>query len=161
MTIAEQIKKMLLALAAWQKGNGGSVKVANDEPHLFQLLGVNPGAPRGAILFDDELPRDEKDDDWSGRVDRKFIIAISRGRGFKLDQGKSLTEGVAGGDPMFVLVEEAREILRALRFDDVTGEPLPRYHGTRRLQFQGVTNDAYAITISIAAQIPDQIDYDQ
>ncbi|GEM_PF-2435882 len=158
MTIKEQIQLMLDALAAWHKGVGGSVKVANDEPHLFEILGENPGVPRSAILWDEENPRDPLNDDWSGRVDRKFIIAISRGRGFNLKQGDSLMKGVAGGLAMFELVEQAREILRALRVTDVPGESVPRYHGSKRLQFQGVTTDAYAITMGLAAQIPDQVE---
>ena len=157
MTITEQMKLMLDALAEWHKVVGGSVKVANDEPHLFTILGAAPGAARTAILFDEETARSEKNNDLLGRVDRKFIVAISRGRGFNLDQGKSLTEGVAQGKPMFELVEEAREVLRGLRMLG-ENEPVLYYLGSKRLQFQGVTTDAYAITLGLAADIPDQYD---
>jgi hypothetical protein len=158
MTIKEQVQVIYDALAAWHQVNGGAVKVANDESHLFTILGDAPGAPRTAILFDEETPRAEESNDYSGRVDRKIIIAVSRGRGFNLNQGDSLMKGADGGKPMFELVEELREVLRALRFGDY--EPIPRYLGSARLQFQGVTTDAYKITIGPAAQIPDQLDSD-
>ena len=156
MTIKEQMEMVQDALNVWHKGVGGSCKIANDEPNLFQILGEAPGAPRTAILFDEEDPRDAENNDISGRVDRKFIIAVSRGRGFKLELGKTLTEGVAGGLPMFELVEQSREILRKLRVTEVPEESVPRYYGSKRLQFQGITTDAYAVTIGLPAQIPDQ-----
>ena len=147
---------MQAALADWHKTVGGSCKIANDEPHLFAILGENPGAPRSAILFDEENPRSGELNDVLGRVDRKFIIAISRGRGFNLNLGDSLTKGVAGGQPMFELVEQAREVIRSMRFGG--DEEVPYYVGSKRLQFQGVTTDAYAIMISLAADIPYQSD---
>jgi len=45
MTIAGQIRLLLKALEPWAAANAGSVKVANDKPHLFQLLGASPGVP--------------------------------------------------------------------------------------------------------------------
>jgi hypothetical protein len=159
VTIKDQIEKVAAALADWHKSVGGAVKIANDEPHLFQILGDMPGAVRSAILFDEEMPRSLDLADVLGRVDRKLIVAVSRGRGFNLNQGDSLTKGVADGKPMFVLIEEAREVLRALRFPE-QDEPVPTYLGTKRLQFQGVTCDAYAITLGLAADIGDQTDPD-
>jgi len=38
----------------------------------------------------------------------------------------------------------------------VPEESVPRYYGSKRLQFQGITTDAYAVTIGLPAQIPDQ-----
>ena len=157
MSIKEQIELMQAALNAWHETVGGSCKVANDEPNLFQILGEAPGAPRSAVLFDEENPRSTVVNDLLGRVDRKFIIAVSRGRGFKLESGDTLTKGVAGGAPMFELVEQAREVLRSLRLLG-ENEPVPYYLGSKRLQFQGVTTDAYAITIGLTADIPDQYD---
>ena len=159
MTIADQMNLITKGLADWAKTNGGSVKIANDIPHLFTIRGANPGAPRAAVLFAGETPRNAELD-LLGRVDRKFYVAVSRGRGFKLNQGESLTEGVAGGKPMFVLVEEAREVLRSLRLSDLDDEPEPYYRGIDLLTFEGVTTDCLRIEIQIAAQIPDQVDYD-
>jgi len=160
MTIKDQIQQIADALAAWHRSVGGAVKIANDEPHLFQILGETPGAVRSAILFDEELPRSAELSDVLGRVDRKIMVAISRGRSLALNQGDSLMKGVGDGKPMFELVESAREVLRSLRFPDVD-EAAPAYLGARRLQFQGVTTDAYAITLGVVADIPDQTEADE
>lgn len=155
MTIDGQTKLLLKALEPWAASNAGSVKVANDKPHLFQLLGAGPGAPRAAVYFAEERPRSRKFNDMAGRVDRKFWVCISRGRGFNAEPGKSLTEGVAGGKPMFVLVEEARELVRGVRLDDID-ETRPYYKGAYPIEFPDATVDAYYIEVVLAADIPQQ-----
>lgn len=144
MTIAEQTRLLLAALEPWAAANAGSVKVAGDKPHLFQLLGASPGAPRAAVYFAWERPRSRKFNDLAGRVDRAFWVCVSRGRGFNAELGKSLTRGVAGGKPMFILVEEARELARALRQNDID-ESRPYYKGI------------HPIELLLAADIPQQL----
>jgi hypothetical protein len=155
MTIDGQTKLLLKALEPWAAANAGSIKVANDKPHLFQLLGTSPGAPRAAVYFVEEKPRSKKFNDIAGRVDRKFWVCVSRGRGFNAELGRSLTEGVAGGKPMFILVEEAREEVRGIRQEDID-EARPYYRGTQPIELEGATVDAYYIEIILAADIPQQ-----
>ena len=56
MTIKDQINQIQAALTEWHKSVGGACKIANDEPHLFTILGDAPGVPRTGILFDEEVP---------------------------------------------------------------------------------------------------------
>lgn len=157
MTIDGQTKQLLKALEPWAAENGGSVKVANDRVHLFQILGASPGAPRAAVFFVEERPRSRHFRDIAGKVDRKFRICISRGRGFNAALGKSLTEGVAGGKPMLVLAEEARELIRGLRLEDQTDDDSrPVYRGTYPIEFEAATVDAYYVEVLLAADIPEQ-----
>jgi hypothetical protein len=155
MNIKEQIRLLEKALEPWAAANAGSVKVANDKLHLFQLLGASPGAPRAAVYFVEERPRSRRFDDMAGRVDRKFWICVSRGRGFNAALGKSLTEGVAGGKPMFALVEEAREEVRGVRQDDID-ETRPYYKGTYPINLEDATVDAYYVEVALAADVPQQ-----
>jgi hypothetical protein len=155
MTIKEQMKLLEEALLPWAAANAGMVKVANDKPHLFQLLGTSPGAPRAAVYFVEERPRSRRFDDIAGRVDRKFWVCVSRGRGFNAELGKSLTEGVAGGKPMFILLEEAREEVRGTRQEDID-ETRPYYKGTYPIDLEGAAVDAYYIEVVLAADIPQQ-----
>lgn len=157
MTIDGQTKLLLKALEPWAADNGGLVKVANDKPHLFQILGTAPGAPRAAVYFVEERLRGKKFADVAGKVDRKFWICISRGRGFSAELGKSLTEGVAGGKPMFVLVEEARELARGVRLDDQTADDnRPVYQGIFPIEFEAAAVDAYYVEFTLGADIPEQ-----
>jgi hypothetical protein len=133
------------------------VKIAHDVPHLFTILGENPGAARAAILFSGEKIRcDEANSDVSGRVDRRYWIAISRGYTLESYAGKSLVEGIAGGKPMFDLLEEARTALRLMRQTDID-EAVPYYKGIELLTFEGITTDVYRIELELAADIGDNL----
>ncbi len=109
------------------------------------------------MFFVEERPRSRNFGDVAGKVDRKFWICLSRGRGFSAELGKSLTEGVAGGKPMFVLVEQAREQARGIRLDDQTADDnRPVYQGIFPIEFEAATVDAYYVEITLAADIPQQ-----
>jgi hypothetical protein len=157
MTIEGQTKLLLKALEPWAADNGGNIKVASDKVHLFQILGASPGAPRAAVYFAGEKSRSKHFKDIAGKVDRKFWVCISRGRGFSAELGKSLTEGVAGGKPMFVLLEQAREEVRAVRLSDQEDDDSRAvYRGTYPIEFEVATVDAYYLEILLAADIPEQ-----
>lgn len=157
MTIAQQLTILVSGLEEWARENKASVKIAHDVPHLFKILGDSPGSVRVAVLFAGETIRDEKFADVIGRVDRKFWVAFSRGYNLENYPGKSLVEGLAGGQAMFDLVESGRQALRDLRFED-TDEPVPYFKSIELLTFEGVTLDAYRVEIELAADIGDNID---
>jgi hypothetical protein len=132
------------------------VKVANNKPLLFQILGASPGAPRAAIFFVNEIPRSQFAD-VGGKMDRNFWVVVSRGIGFNPEAGMSLTEGVAGGRPMFELAEEAREIVRGIRLEDQgPDDNKPVYKGIFPIEFEGVTVDALYVDFTLSADTPEQ-----
>lgn len=152
MTISEQARQTREALAEWAQQFGGTAAVASDQVHMIDLLRTKPGGVFVGVLFETEDPRGEHDE--LGRVDRGFKVVVSRGRGFKLETGESLTEGSAGGPPMFGLVEGAREVVRLLRFTDETTEVVPNYRGSGPFEVQGFILDAYEVRFSIGTQLP-------
>jgi len=157
MSTEEQITAMIAGLEPWRRKYGGSVDIAHDVPHLFKVLGESPGKVRAGILFAGETIRDELNSDVVGRVDRKFWIAFSRGYSLESYKGKSLVSGIAGGGPLFQIIDAAKTPLRKLRIgtDD---EPVPFYKGTELLTFEGVTLDAYRIEITVTAELEDLTD---
>jgi hypothetical protein len=150
VTIAEQAKLLKATLDSWAQTLGASVGVAKDPVDLVNILRTRPGAPTVAILFTDEEPRTDFDE--LGRVDRTFKLVLSRGQGFSLDTGAALTDGTAGGQPMFDLVEQARELIRAARFPEA--EPRPYYKGASQFEVQGFILDAYELRFALGTQIP-------
>lgn len=152
MTIAECLRRVRDELAEWMLETGGTAEVATDAVHLVTLLSSKPGAARAAVLFDGEELRGDLD--TLGRVDRRFLVVVSRGRGLLLDSGDRLTAVVgAGGKPLFDLVEEAREVVRLIRFDEGTTEVVPRVSGIRRVEMEGMLVDAYQIEFSLGVQL--------
>lgn len=158
MTIAEQSKAIVAALKDWAVPNKGRAFMAGDPIHLLDELRSKPGSPSAGVLFIEELARGEHPE--LGRVDRSFKVVISRGRSFKLVPGESLTEGAAGGPPMFDLAEQAREIILAMRADAAamgdnpwSEDQLPTYKGIRQFEINGMILDAYEVSFTIPAQI--------
>jgi hypothetical protein len=103
-------------------------------------------------MFQGEQKRGEHEE--AGVVDRTFWVVISRGRGMKVDPGMSLVEDVAGGPPMFELVEAAREVLRGLTFDSETTEESIDYKSCEPFVIDGFLQDAYKLEFSIGCQLP-------
>lgn len=153
MTIAEQLRDVRAGLAEWAQTCGASVEIAADAVHLWHLLKGKPGAVRALLLFESEQKRGEYEE--TGRVDRKFLLILSRGRGFTLDPADNLVEGSAGGLPMYDVIESARDAVRALNADpqDETGERLVNYQQTVRVDAGELRVDAYQIEFSLAAQM--------
>lgn len=155
MTIGEHLKFIAAALTDWAQESKGRVEIAADPVHLLGLLGTSPGSPRCVVMFDGEDKRGDFEE--SGAVDRKFLVVVSRGRGFTLNPGDALTEGSAGGKPLYDLIEEGRETVRGLRFTaEGALETLPDYKGTRRLQVEEATVDAYQIEFTTGLLLPAQ-----
>lgn len=154
MTTGDQIKAIMTGLEQWRRKFSGSVDIAHDVPHLFKVLGESPGKVRAAILFAGQTSRDELNSDVVGRVDRKFWIAFSRGYSLESYKGKSLVDGIAGGGPMFEIIDAALDPIRKLRIG-TEDEPVPFYKGTELLTFEGVTLDAYRIEIFVTAELED------
>lgn len=158
MTIAEQILFIAAGLKGWASSNKGDVHVASDVVELIDLLRQRPGAPRVGVMFQEELPRGDFYE--LGRVERTFKLVVARGRGLVLETGASLTQGAAGGKPMYQLVEETRETMRALRFDSEFCESVPVYKGSKPFEVQGVVLDAFEINFSVGCQLPQMSEVD-
>lgn len=152
MTISDQLKFIKAQLTPWITEVKGRVEIAADAVHLLGLLALSPGAPRVVILFDGEDKRGEYEE--LGKVDRKFMVVISRGRGFKLDPGAALTEGVAGGPALYDLFEQCREVIRDIVFDRATTDGITNYTAGLRFSLEENAVDAYQINFSIGVQLP-------
>ncbi len=155
MTIKEQVQAVVKELNSWARTNGGRAVMASGPVHVLELLREQPGGVTAAVLFDSEDPRGEMSE--TGKVDRGFKLILSRGKGFRIESGESLVDGVAGGRPLFDLVEEAREIVRGIEFTAEGGDPedqVVQYRGTSNFEVQGFVLDAYEVRFGAGAQLP-------
>src|SRR5262245_6999631 len=144
MTIAEGLNAVQQVLDAWAKSKGGAAEVAGDPLHLFGLLGLKPGGVRAVVMFAGDLKRGDFEE--SGISDLNFVVVLSRGRGFTLDPGASLVLGSAGGEPLFDLLEAARDLVRSMSFPEDETEVTPNYLGSEIFSTpDGKPADAYQL----------------
>ena len=155
MTISEQSALLLASLDSWTGLVSGRAYIASDPADVLDQLRARPGTPTAAVLWTAEDPIGEYPEE--GKVLRTFKIVISRGRGFNLITGESLTKGTAGGPPLLDLIEEARECVLTVRLTDEPSElKLPIYKGASAFEVQDFLLDAYEIRLALYAQIPPQ-----
>jgi hypothetical protein len=159
MTIAQHLQLICNALETWAKGYGGRASIARDPVHIFDLLRMKPGGIDAVVMFREEKKPDPNP--CAGMAQRTFLVILSRGRGFTLEQGDSLVKGAAGGPALYDLIEEARALVWALVVTPSTeahepgqDEMLFNYAGCRLFEFAGATLvDAYQLEFTIWTQI--------
>jgi len=154
MRIRDQLNQLQETLHPYARmESAGAAEVATDPVHLFALLGEKPGGLRIGILFSTEDKRGDYEE--AGFVERRYLIVISRAKGFTLVPADSLVKGAAGARPMFDLVEEVRDLVRAISFSADTTEVTPNYLGAKPyVTPNGVLTDAMQLEISIGTQLP-------
>ena len=163
MTIREQVKLVGTALEAWSKANRGRVFVASDTIDCLEQLRARPGTPTCAILWNG---RDTVGDmDRLGKKANTFKVVVSRGRSLRIVAGESLTEGAAGGEPMFDLVEQAEAVVLGVRQevgeDDDPEDAIPVHEGTGPFEVNGMLLDAMEIRFSLVSQAEVQFTDDE
>lgn len=149
MTEIQQLEALKKVLEPLTRQYGGSVHVAHDQLHLFKILGETPGAPRWGLYLAGETPRNADRADIEVRLDRKFWVCLSRGYDLESYPGKSLTEGIAGGSPLFEILRATKLALRG-QIIGTPDEPVPYYLGYEVFTFEGMKLDAYKLTLTIA-----------
>ena len=152
MKIHALLNQVAAALDTWAVSRGGRAFIAGDPLSVFNHLGDKPGGVRVGVLFAGDVKRGELEE--AGVMDRSFLIVISRGKGFTINAADSLTKGAGGGLPLFQLVEEARDVVRAIAFPEGTTEGTADFKGSQAYQFASdALVDAYQLEFSLACQM--------
>lgn len=155
MRIADQALKLQQNLDQWIQQEGGKCIVAFDAVHMWSLLLSRPGTIRIVVAYDGESPRETfPGGSITGRVDRRFLIGVSRGRGLNPNRGDNLIGLSGGGRPLFEFTEEVAALCRGIIMDPMTTERPVEYKGITRLDIPGMIVDAFQIEISIGTQLP-------
>lgn len=153
MNIADQLNLLESAFKDWSKQYAATVGKAMNIDDLITRVRETPGAARVVIMFHREEKRGEYEE--SGLVDRYFWVAVSSPIGLKANPGDRLTEGQAGGAPIFTVAESARDkVIRKASFLAAETEVTPDYKGMEPLTVNGNTlTDILRLEFSIGCQL--------
>ncbi len=147
MTITELCTAVAEALQAWVETYGGKALVTQGPAHTVELLAAKPGAPLVAVVFDADVPSDV---DTSGLVRRRFKTILSFPRTLKIVASDELL----GEGGHYMLVEEAREVVRQLTLDAESGAKRANWTGTAVYQVGDLLFDAWESSFEVAACVP-------
>jgi hypothetical protein len=155
-TIAQQMQEIIGALKPAAQAHGGDAFVCSDLVHLWKQLFDKSNSEKVLLMYNGEQIRGEFGiAACLGRVDRQFIVVVSRGRGLTVERGTPLIDQNQNADPMFTVVEGYRDIIRGLVTDPIWTEYPVDYIGI--IPFPtgnpGLVVDAYQIQFSIGSQL--------
>lgn len=162
MTITKTANKLRDILAQWAEPNGGTAQVVFDLREMWATAYKESEKPRILICYNGEQIRG----DFSvaallGRVDRQWLVAITRGRGFNPKRGQSLTDSKGNAEPFYDSVENVRDYLRCaigvsaenLRTDNPDSGTID-FKAIRPMDNGDLIVDGYIIEFSTAADLP-------
>ncbi len=153
--IADQLNALQFALNDWVQQEAGVVQIAANQALLWEMAYAASSKLRVIVCCTGEDIRG----DFSiaaalHRVDRQFVVLVTRGRSFTTDRGMGLTQTVQDNPPLYDLVTRVRDTIRAMV--GISVELPVDYKGFKSFPLEdGLVMDAYQIEFSTAVDIPD------
>ena len=118
---------------------------------------LNSQTPRILICYNGEQSRGsfEQIARWH-RVDRSWLVAVTKGRGYYSQRGDTLSNHLNVEMPLFDVVENVRDVVRFM--ETISEEtPMPDYRGIKPMQLGNLVVDGYLIEITTANDIPSNL----
>lgn len=153
MSISDQAKAIVDVLNTWAANEGGKAFVASDMSNLWQMAQEGPQNPRVLLCYNGEDIRGEFGvAAQTGMIDRHWIAAFTRGRGFNVERGDSLTETRQNARPFYDLIDEGRDLIRNLLLDEIADGPVD-FKLVRPMQMGELIIDGYIVEFSVGTQL--------
>ena len=155
VSISNQAGQIALVLQGYAQSAGGVADVVSNLRDLWFQASQSSQKPRILICYNGESARgDFSVANYNHRVDRQWIVAVTRGRGWLANRGDSLYKTTTQ-DPLYDVVEEVRELLRCMI--GISEEFPIDFKRISPMNSQNKALDAYAIEFSTANDIPEII----
>jgi hypothetical protein len=120
---------------------------------LWMQASMANDRPRILICYNGEKSRGEFSVAAANhRVDRQWIVAVTRGRGWNVKRGDSLYKTVGNADPFYDVIEEVRDLIRCMV--GISEEFPVDYKGMSPMSSGNNALDSYAIEFSTANDEP-------
>lgn len=154
ITVAQEAKLIKEGLEPYVLESGGSVDVVSNLKELWNQSALNSQSPRVLICYMGEDSRGsfEQISRWH-RVDRKWTVAVTKGRGYFSNRGSGLYDQTATEIPLYDVVESIRD---QIRFNNkISAEtPSPDYRSIKPMSLGNLVLDGYTIEFTTANDIP-------
>jgi hypothetical protein len=152
-SISQQAAQIQQLLSPWAVAAGGSAEVVSNLQMMWNQATMDTQKPRLLIVYNGETIRGEfAVAAFNHRVDRQWIVAVTRGRGWNANRGDSLYKTVGNADPFYDVIEEVRELIRSMI--GISEEFPVDYKRISPMSSANKALDAYGIEFSTANDIP-------
>ena len=157
ITISQEANLIQEALQEWVRPYGGQAHIVSNLKDLWNQAALNSQTPRILICYNGEQSRGsfEQIARWH-RVDRSWLVAVTKGRGYYSQRGDTLSNHLNVEMPLFDVVENVRDVVRFM--ETISEEtPMPDYRGIKPMQLGNLVVDGYLIEITTANDIPSNL----
>lgn len=152
-SISAQATQIAALLQPYAKKSGGDAQIVSNLKMLWMQAGMANDRPRILICYNGESIRGEfAVAAFNHRVDRQWVVAVTRGRGWNATRGTSLYKTVGNADPFYDVVEEVRELIRTMT--GVSEEFPVDFKRISPMSSENKALDSYAIEFSTSNDIP-------
>lgn len=149
MKISEQLEAIAEALKEWADPIGADVAIASNLRDLWRTASMESQKPRVLVTYIGKHMRGGFGTSAIlGLADRTFNVAVTRGRGFAVNRGDTLTKKVGNADPFYDCLEAAELVIRNL--EGVSQEFPVDFKGDKAMQLGNLVVDGYIIEFSTA-----------
>ena len=157
ITISEEANLLKDALDAWATLYGGEARVVSNLRDMWQQASTSSQTPNILICYNGEVSRGSFSQQavWH-RVDRQWLVAVTKGRGYYANRGDSLSDASATEMPLYDVIENVRDTIRGLlTISEET--PTVDYKSIKPMQLGNLVVDGYQIEFSTANDIPSNL----
>lgn len=153
LTISQTAQQLKTQLSTWATTAGGKAVVVSNTKDMWEQASQNTQTPLVLICYNGETIRGERAvSALNHRVERNWIVAVTRGRGWNIERGASLYKTTQNADPFYDVVEECRDQIRVLT--GISEEWPVEFLRISPMSSGNKALDAYAIEFTVAADIP-------
>jgi len=153
ISISQQAQNIVDVLRPYAETSGGVAEVVSNLRELWAQAAMSSDRARILVCYNGEQSRgDFSVANVNHRVDRQWIVAVTRGRGWNSKRGDSLYKTVGSTDPFYDVVEEVRELLRTIT--NISEEFPIDYKRISPMTSGNKALDSYGIEFSCASDIP-------
>ena len=151
--ISAQCQQIVDVLKPYATKSGGFADMVSNLQMLWAQASMADDRPRILVCYNGEnLRGDFSVASFNHRVDRQWIVAVTRGRGWSANRGDSLYKTVGNADPFYDVVEEVRELIRTMI--GISEEFPLDYKRISPMSSGNKALDSYAIEFSTANDVP-------
>lgn len=153
MTISQQAAAIQQVLQQWAEPKGGVASVVFDTYDMWETASKSSQKPRLLICYSgEELRGDFSVASVLHRVDRKWQVAVTRGRGFTVNRGDTLIAPNQNAEPFYDSLEGVRDLIRSMT--GISEENPLDYRSVTPMQSGDLIIDGYIVEFTTATDIP-------
>lgn len=160
MTVSEQANALQNLLDTWASQMGGEAIIVPTLAKLWDPQFISQTKPRILIAYNGENIRSRygvPDNATAalGRVDRHWVVAVTRGRSWARRVGDGLSTTVQNAVPLYDVIEELRDLLRAMtQISDELPVDFEAIRPMPSMQTGQLYLDAFLVEFSTGVQLP-------